>query len=132
MYFLLQSEIFKALERTRLLVGDIKESNYSRCGRTDKGVSSTGQVSCLSISFWLYYPCITPVVFGEWSCVLSYIDSSNLTNLEIYFSSCWSFSVSSVAFRNQYSYTHFIVDSGDCFVSKVQTQDSFYRLWSPC
>lgn len=45
-----QSEIFKALERTRLLVGDKKESNYSRCGRTDRGVSSTGQVDCLGIS----------------------------------------------------------------------------------
>lgn len=41
----LQSEIFKALEKTRLLVGDKKESQYSRCGRTDKGVSSVGQVS---------------------------------------------------------------------------------------
>lgn len=40
-----QSEIFRALEKTRLLVGDKKESQYSRCGRTDKGVSSFGQVS---------------------------------------------------------------------------------------
>ncbi|XVE60864.1 hypothetical protein DITRI_Ditri05aG0161000 [Diplodiscus trichospermus] len=38
-----ESEIFKALEKTRLLVGDKKESQYSRCGRTDKGVSSVGQ-----------------------------------------------------------------------------------------
>ncbi|GAU13275.1 hypothetical protein TSUD_42290 [Trifolium subterraneum] len=37
-----ESEIFKALERTRLLIGDKKESQYSRCGRTDKGVSSVG------------------------------------------------------------------------------------------
>lgn len=44
---LLQSEIFKALVKTRLLVGDKKESQYSRCGRTDKGVSSVGQVSCI-------------------------------------------------------------------------------------
>ncbi|KAJ0235505.1 Uncharacterized protein HA466_0265150 [Hirschfeldia incana] len=43
----IESEIFKALERTRLLVGDKKDSNYSRCGRTDKGVSSTGQVIAL-------------------------------------------------------------------------------------
>jgi hypothetical protein len=43
--FFSQSEIFKALERTRLLVGDKKESQYSRCGRTDKGVSSVGNVS---------------------------------------------------------------------------------------
>ncbi|XP_028763936.1 tRNA pseudouridine(38/39) synthase [Neltuma alba] len=39
-----ESEIFKAIEKTRLLVGDKKESQYSRCGRTDKGVSSVGQV----------------------------------------------------------------------------------------
>ncbi|KAI4346563.1 hypothetical protein L6164_007449 [Bauhinia variegata] len=42
-----ESEIFKALEKTRLLVGDKKESQYSRCGRTDKGVSSAGQVIAL-------------------------------------------------------------------------------------
>lgn len=41
----MQSEIFRALEKTRLLVGDKKESHYSRCGRTDKGVSAVGQVS---------------------------------------------------------------------------------------
>ncbi|XP_021285271.1 tRNA pseudouridine(38/39) synthase-like isoform X2 [Herrania umbratica] len=38
-----ESEIFKALGKTRLLVGDKKESHYSRCGRTDKGVSTVGQ-----------------------------------------------------------------------------------------
>ncbi|KAK6228758.1 hypothetical protein SCA6_001098 [Theobroma cacao] len=43
----MQSEIFKALEKTRLLVGDKKESLYSRCGRTDKGVSAVGQVIAL-------------------------------------------------------------------------------------
>ncbi|RVW22709.1 hypothetical protein CK203_103837 [Vitis vinifera] len=37
------SEIFKALEKTWLAVGDKKELQYSRCGRTDKGVSSVGQ-----------------------------------------------------------------------------------------
>ncbi|XP_050204803.1 uncharacterized protein LOC126654837 isoform X2 [Mercurialis annua] len=42
-----ESEIFKALERTRLLVGDKKEIQYSRCGRTDKGVSAVGQVIAL-------------------------------------------------------------------------------------
>jgi tRNA pseudouridine38/39 synthase len=46
----IESEVFKALERTRLLVGDKKDSCYSRCGRTDKGVSSTGQVACLGLS----------------------------------------------------------------------------------
>ncbi|KAI5004963.1 hypothetical protein ZWY2020_032206 [Hordeum vulgare] len=42
-----ESEIFKALERARLLVGSIKDACYSRCGRTDKGVSATGQVISL-------------------------------------------------------------------------------------
>ncbi|XP_004496408.1 uncharacterized protein [Cicer arietinum] len=42
-----ESEIFQALEEARLLVGDKKESQYSRCGRTDKGVSSVGQVIAL-------------------------------------------------------------------------------------
>lgn len=42
-----ESEIFKALEKTRLLVDNKKESQYSRCGRTDKGVSSVGQVISL-------------------------------------------------------------------------------------
>ncbi|KAG4395167.1 hypothetical protein GLYMA_20G171700v4 [Glycine max] len=42
-----ESELFKAFEKTRLLVGDKKESQYSRCGRTDKGVSSVGQVIAL-------------------------------------------------------------------------------------
>ncbi|WVY98194.1 hypothetical protein V8G54_030345 [Vigna mungo] len=42
-----ESELFKAFEKTRLLIGDKKESQYSRCGRTDKGVSSVGQVIAL-------------------------------------------------------------------------------------
>ncbi|KDP27512.1 hypothetical protein JCGZ_20152 [Jatropha curcas] len=42
-----ESEIFKALERTRLLIGEKKEIQYSRCGRTDKGVSAVGQVIAL-------------------------------------------------------------------------------------
>ncbi|XP_034675924.1 tRNA pseudouridine(38/39) synthase isoform X2 [Vitis riparia] len=42
-----ESEIFKALEKTWLAVGDKKELQYSRCGRTDKGVSSVGQVIAL-------------------------------------------------------------------------------------
>ncbi|KAK3423163.1 hypothetical protein EUGRSUZ_F00074 [Eucalyptus grandis] len=45
----MQSEIFKALEKTKLLVGDKKKSQYSRCGRTDKGVSSVGQRECGSL-----------------------------------------------------------------------------------
>ncbi|URD85826.1 tRNA pseudouridine synthase [Musa troglodytarum] len=43
----IESEIFKALERTKLLIGTKEDSRYSRCGRTDKGVSSTGQVISL-------------------------------------------------------------------------------------
>ncbi|ONM33203.1 Pseudouridine synthase family protein, partial [Zea mays] len=39
----LRSEIFKALARAKLIVANRKESCYSRCGRTDKGVSATGQ-----------------------------------------------------------------------------------------
>ncbi|KAL3741427.1 hypothetical protein ACJRO7_016982 [Eucalyptus globulus] len=31
-----ESEIFKALEKTKLLVGDKKKSQYSRCGRTER------------------------------------------------------------------------------------------------
>ncbi|XP_057775428.1 uncharacterized protein LOC130994395 isoform X2 [Salvia miltiorrhiza] len=34
----IESEIFKALHKTRLVSGDRKELQYSRCGRTDKGV----------------------------------------------------------------------------------------------
>ncbi|XP_057775881.1 uncharacterized protein LOC130994809 isoform X3 [Salvia miltiorrhiza] len=43
----IESEIFKALHKTRLVSGDRKELQYSRCGRTDKGVSSVGQVISL-------------------------------------------------------------------------------------
>ncbi|GAB2236857.1 hypothetical protein Droror1_Dr00026739 [Drosera rotundifolia] len=42
-----ESELFRAFEQLRLLAGDKKESKYSRCGRTDKGVSAVGQVICL-------------------------------------------------------------------------------------
>ncbi|KAL6962576.1 tRNA pseudouridine(38,39) synthase [Sarracenia purpurea var. burkii] len=42
-----ESEIFKALEKTRLISGDKESLQYSRCGRTDKGVSSVGQVISL-------------------------------------------------------------------------------------
>jgi len=47
MAFLQKSEIFKALERAKLMVGSRKESCYSRCGRTDKGVSASGQMISL-------------------------------------------------------------------------------------
>ncbi|XP_021737671.1 tRNA pseudouridine(38/39) synthase-like isoform X1 [Chenopodium quinoa] len=42
-----ESELFKAFEKTRLLIDDRKGSQYSRCGRTDKGVSAVGQVIAL-------------------------------------------------------------------------------------
>ncbi|XP_009769567.1 uncharacterized protein [Nicotiana sylvestris] len=42
-----EGELFKALKRTRLIFGDKRELQYSRCGRTDKGVSSVGQVISL-------------------------------------------------------------------------------------
>ncbi|XP_023645528.1 tRNA pseudouridine(38/39) synthase isoform X3 [Capsella rubella] len=56
-----QSEVFKALERTRLLIGDKKDSCYSRCGRTDKGVSSTGQVIALFLRSRLKAPTVEQV-----------------------------------------------------------------------
>ncbi|KAL8131591.1 uncharacterized protein LOC141684342 [Apium graveolens] len=43
----IESELFKALVETRLVFGDKKSWQYSRCGRTDKGVSSIGQVVAL-------------------------------------------------------------------------------------
>lgn len=41
-----QGELFKALVKTRLIApdADISCLQYSRCGRTDKGVSALGQV----------------------------------------------------------------------------------------
>ncbi|KAD4584765.1 hypothetical protein E3N88_22366 [Mikania micrantha] len=42
-----ESELFKALQKTRLVLGEKKDLHYSRCGRTDKGVSSVGQVVAL-------------------------------------------------------------------------------------
>nr|XP_043636860.1 tRNA pseudouridine(38/39) synthase [Erigeron canadensis] len=44
-----ESELFKALQKTRLVISDKKELLYSRCGRTDKGVSSVGQVVALRL-----------------------------------------------------------------------------------
>ncbi|KAG0610166.1 hypothetical protein M758_7G043000 [Ceratodon purpureus] len=42
-----ETELFGALERTRLISGTAAEAKYTRCGRTDKGVSATGQVIAL-------------------------------------------------------------------------------------
>nr|CAG4641791.1 EOG090X083V [Eurycercus lamellatus] len=44
----IEAELFKALEKL-CLIEDRQNSNYHRCGRTDKGVSSFGQV--ISIDF---------------------------------------------------------------------------------
>lgn len=43
-----EDHIFRAIIRTKLLL-DPKSCNYSRCGRTDSGVSSTGQVIALRL-----------------------------------------------------------------------------------
>ncbi|CAN1268063.1 tRNA pseudouridine(38/39) synthase [Linum perenne] len=50
-----ESEIFEALKETRLLVTDKKEAQYSRCGRTDKGVSAVGQVIALFVRSRLHH-----------------------------------------------------------------------------
>ena len=46
-----QGELFKALTKTRLIAPDAEISGlqYSRCGRTDKGVSALGQVVALML-----------------------------------------------------------------------------------
>jgi tRNA pseudouridine38/39 synthase len=43
-----ETELFKALKKVKL-VQDIETCKYSRCGRTDKGVSAMGQVSALMV-----------------------------------------------------------------------------------
>nr|KAJ0225625.1 hypothetical protein LSAT_V11C100002580 [Lactuca sativa] len=53
---MIKSELFKALEKTRLVLGDKKDLQYSRCGRTDKGVSSVGQVVALLLRSKLKEP----------------------------------------------------------------------------
>ena len=52
----IESELFAALLQTKL-VPSREESNYHRCGRTDRGVSATGQVISLDLR--------TAVVDGE-------------------------------------------------------------------
>ncbi|KAG6553888.1 hypothetical protein Mapa_004805 [Marchantia paleacea] len=56
-----ESELFAALRRTKLLIGDLTDANYSRCGRTDKGVSAVGQL----VSLRLRTSCRTLVHKGE-------------------------------------------------------------------
>ena len=43
-----QAEIFQALTKTRL-IENRETANYSRCGRTDKGVSAFGQVISIDL-----------------------------------------------------------------------------------
>ena len=42
----MQNQLYMALRRTKLIPEDTgwQELSYSRCGRTDKGVSALGQV----------------------------------------------------------------------------------------
>ncbi|KAL5714768.1 tRNA pseudouridine(38/39) synthase [Ranunculus cassubicifolius] len=58
----IESEIFNALQKTRLLIHDKNESRYTRCGRTDRGVSSVGQV----ISLVLRSKPLPPRVHGDY------------------------------------------------------------------
>lgn len=41
--------VIDALERTKLIEGDIEQAGYSRCGRTDRGVSAFGQVVAVTV-----------------------------------------------------------------------------------
>lgn len=45
-----EDRIFFALQKLKL-VADRKSCNYSRCGRTDRGVSALGQVCVLLVVF---------------------------------------------------------------------------------
>jgi tRNA pseudouridine38/39 synthase len=51
-----EKQLFRALETTKLIV-DYKTSGYSRCGRTDKGVSAMGQV----IGVWVRSNCTSGI-----------------------------------------------------------------------
>ena len=44
----IERQLFAALQRAHLVTGR-EEANYSRCGRTDRGVSSAGQVVALTL-----------------------------------------------------------------------------------
>lgn len=52
----IESELFAALLQTKL-VRSREESNYHRCGRTDRGVSATGQVRVQFSDVGLNFPC---------------------------------------------------------------------------
>lgn len=54
----IEYHLFNALTRT-CLIKDRNSSNYHRCGRTDKGVSSYGQVISLSLRSKLSEDCLT-------------------------------------------------------------------------
>ncbi|KAI5066189.1 hypothetical protein GOP47_0018813 [Adiantum capillus-veneris] len=58
-------ELFRALEKTRLVTGGRLEAKYTRCGRTDKGVSANGQVVALLLRSCQKHPNLVNVSEGE-------------------------------------------------------------------
>ena len=54
----MQRQLYVALRRTKLIPEDTgwQELSYSRCGRTDKGVSALGQVYAAVTMFFIRYP----------------------------------------------------------------------------
>ena len=58
-----QAHLFRAIERVRL-APDISEAGYSRCGRTDVGVSAFGNVVALRVRCCHEPPC-APVCPGS-------------------------------------------------------------------
>lgn len=60
-----ESELFKALEKTRLVRGGRLEAKYTRCGRTDKGVSANGQVVALLLRSCSKHPNLVNVSVEE-------------------------------------------------------------------
>lgn len=70
-----EDHIFRAMIRTRLIM-DAKTCNYSRCGRTDAGVSSTGQVIALKLR-------TSNKKIGEDCAALEGIDYVNVLNKQL-------------------------------------------------
>lgn len=61
----IESELFAALEKTKLMIGGRLEAKYTRCGRTDKGVSANGQVVALLLRSCHKDPVLVNVIPGE-------------------------------------------------------------------
>jgi hypothetical protein len=55
-----EGHLFKALQRTCLVSDDVRSANYSRCGRTDIGVSAFGQVRPAPAPCHPPYPTLHP------------------------------------------------------------------------